>query len=182
MNEFQISPENEELLTLDDAKFIFDQAEKQLKISLETGQTIVTRTIILLTISVGLLTSLSGNIAQNWNKSGWTDLFTRSSVLIDVYLIAIVLYLAKNIVSHNYMEYGSEPKDLLHNHYVEKYKYNSEERIRYYYLSEAKEYQKRITYNQKGNSIRWKQFGNALYAILLIPIISTVVYSLIYLL
>ena len=58
---------NKEKLTLNDAKFLFEQAEKFLKDSVENSNLIVTRTSSLITLLAGTLVALIGFVISKFN-------------------------------------------------------------------------------------------------------------------
>src|SRR5690349_12770929 len=85
--EWCISQENEKVADISEVKFIFEQAEKQLKESVETGNVAVTRTTVILSLIVGFITSL---VAFSINKLEG-DHYQLSPILITA--VATVIYL-----------------------------------------------------------------------------------------
>jgi len=90
-------------------KFIFDQAEKQLKDSLSIGDTLVTRTTTSLTIVSGLLVGLVGYAINRWEMSKIDPLFY-SAVLSMLYLFVPASMLCSLIIPAQYSISGSPPK------------------------------------------------------------------------
>ena len=176
---WQIGSENEKKTTLEEAKFIFSQAEKALRETINGSNLIVTRTTILLSIVVGLLSALIGYSINKWNSNKIDDIFITSS-LLSCYLFWLTTYLIKNIKGQDYMSMGSEPDKLLHDYYFQKFPENKEREIQNY-ISEIKNYQERIENNKSINNLRWKIFHNSIkYIVYYLPAISVFLYTLIH--
>ena len=90
--------DNEEKLTVEDAKFIFEQAEKLLKDINETNALIVSRTTTLITIVVGFMIALIGFI---FNRAASAETFSDAQLLTAgitlLYIFNLCWRLVKNI-------------------------------------------------------------------------------------
>lgn len=177
--EWQISEVNKAAIDKDSAKFIFEQAEKQLKQSIEISTTIVTRTTILLSVTVGILSSILAYAFKRLFETNVHDILFQTSALTSLYLLILVAYIVINIKGVPYKDLGSIPKALLHDHFFSS-NLTAENRITYYYISEAENYQERIDTNILINTIRWRKFHQAIYAIYFLPIFSIIVYLISY--
>jgi hypothetical protein len=176
-NVWQISQENEKKLTLEEAKFIFSQAEKQLRESINNSNSIVTRTTILFTVIVGLLSALIG-YTINKMDTGMDYKLCIISLVSSLYLFCVAYYVIKNIKGQDYMSMGSEPNMLFHDYYFQTYP-NKEEREVQNYISEIKNYQERIVNNKKVNNSRWNRFHNSINYLFCFPVIAVGLYFII---
>lgn len=73
-----ITEEHLRKITPEEAKFIFEHAEEQLKELLKTGETVVTRTTTLLTLTIGLLVGLISFGVNRWTNEGIDNLVVAS--------------------------------------------------------------------------------------------------------
>ena len=110
---WQADIELKKRLTKEDSKFIFDQAEKLLKDSIDTGATIVTRTNTLVTILSALIIAISGYVISTWEKLHHFDSVLISSILGLVYLFIIAIHTVRNIAPVPYHLIGSLPINLM---------------------------------------------------------------------
>ncbi len=123
--EFKWRPkeENENKLNTEEAKFIFDQAEKQLKDTIETSQIIISRTGALVTITVAITSAIIGYAITNRATLGYNLIVTAYAGVF--YLFLLGCFLAVIIKPTTYHTVGSCPKDLHHdNFFTEEYKDN----------------------------------------------------------
>lgn len=170
-NGFNISLENEKRLKIEEAEFIFAQAEKQLLQSVSISEKIVTRTTILLTVCVGVLCSLLGFCYSSYNDNYESiNIEASSSFIMCLYISAIFIYISKNIRGAEYKDIGSEPKALLNDYYFSTHP-EEKERTLYNYIYEIKDYQDRIESNKATNTRRWEIFHKSLKAVIYMPII-----------
>ncbi len=168
-------------LTKEDAKFIFEQAEKQVKDSIETAAVIVSRTNTLLTVVAGLIIAITAYIIKKWFEQNIFDDLLISAVIGDTYLFTIGFLSVLNIQPLRYDPVGSLPKDLLSDPFFHE-SIPDNERIIRYYVSESEDYQVRIEKNNAKNSNRWKVYKLSLWAFLITPIIFALAYYLVTLL
>ncbi len=170
--------ENKRKVTKEDVKFIFDQAEKQLKDSIDTSQLIITRTnTFIAVLTTGLITLVGFAIGRIDTKS-YIDTLSITSIGGSIYIFCSLLYISKNIRSVNYKILGSEPKALFVDSFFTDTK-PSDERIKFLYLSEIEDYQNRIDQNKGVNEKRWKIYDNTVWLTLFIPIFILLFYLLV---
>ena len=172
---------------LQEVHFVFGQAEKLLKDSVEDSQQVVLRTNILMTILGGALIFLGGHIGGilstknihhiqnvNWHVFiRYHITFIPACSLAAIFLF-LLLRLSKHLITLNYYTVGSQPKQLFVRQY---YEGNSEIPIIIeMYLGELEEYQNRITENIAKNERRWNEVNSlikdaVLYLILIISML-----------
>jgi hypothetical protein len=166
---------NKEKLTKDDAVFIFNQAEKLLNDSVETGTIIVDRTNTLLTIIAGVVIGLTGYTIDQVDKKGqFTDLIITTTIGL-TYFLLLAFFIIKNLQPHPYKVSGSLPKNLFSDPFFRNV-ITDDKRIIHFYVSEIENYQFRIEENNKKNSYRWKLYRKTLWAIILSPAVLIVAY------
>ncbi len=171
-----ISQEYFDLITEQEAKFILDHAEKQLKDILDTNLLIVSRCTILLTLTVGLIVGLIGfcinrhETIHKWDElsflTGWGA----------VYIFIIALIIAQNFIPKSYLTLGAEPKDFFIDRVFNKR--NAQYRLTAIYVNEIVQTQVKITYNKNTNDKRWKLFNLSLFMIVLTPLVFAGIYGL----
>lgn len=164
------------MLTKEDAKFIFEQAEKMLKDSVETSNIIAARTNTLITIITGsLIAFISYLITRLKNAEFDTLIFI--GIMGTVYLFVLVFFAFENTKHTAYLAPGSSPKNLLADAIFSP-TIPPEDRIIHLYISEYENYQFRIDRNNKMNKKRWKMYDNILQALLLLPVAMLIIYLL----
>jgi hypothetical protein len=175
---WEITLENKGKATLNEVKFIFEQAEKQLRETINGSNLIVTRTTMLLSVVIAILSALIGCIFSKFN-SNEIDSILITAILLSIYLFCQTIYLAKNIKGQDYWFIGSEPDRLLHDYFFQTFP-NKEEREIQIYISEIEYYQERIENNKKINVLRWNRFNNSIKSIVYyLPIITILLYIII---
>ena len=166
--------EYQESSTVDQLKFIFEQAEKQLKDSVEDSNTIVTRATTLLTLMSGFLLLILGFLIsklkpdnfQIFHKLTFIDLIKLHPIPITALAIAIYLFwviygVSRNLIDTTYYTIGSESKDLFASGYYNNTATDTE-RLLMFYIGEIKDYQKRIDNNKFLNDIRWRKLNKSI--------------------
>lgn len=161
--------ENKEKLTLNDAKFLFEQAEKFLKDSVENSNLIVARTSSLITLLAGTLVALIGFVISKLNLE-YIDALTITAIVGAIYIYILVFDAFENTKPQIYLIPGALPKDLFADPFFME-GITEEKRIIHFYVSEIENYQFKIEKNNELNKIRWKRYGRLLHAILLLPLI-----------
>ena len=159
-----------EKLTLQDAKFIFDQAEKLLIDSVATSETIVSRMNTLITLITGTLFALVGYIISRIGKVFILDssLFAASIGALFLYVLAI--YSFQNNQPKDYLLPGTVPKDLFNPAFFNQSIPNEDRLIRYY-VNEIENYMYRIEINNEINNRRWSRYSLIAKALLFLPLI-----------
>lgn len=171
-----------EYTTIEELKFVFEQAEKQLQDTNETSQLIVSRATTLLTLMSGFLITIVGFGIKLWidNSKDSLEYYNElilTTIIIGCYTFYISIVLTKNIKGVGYKILGAEPMQL----FIKKYytindtKFNR--RLRMMYISEIISYQKKITYNININETRWKSINNVIMLIILLPVLLVFSYT-----
>src|SRR5690242_12592941 len=110
MNYDFIKQRHYNLITKDEAKFIFEQAEKHLKDQVDTSQQIGAKTTTLLTVVSGLLIGVIGFGVNRWSTG--FDSLVATSMIGSVYLYVIAHLLLKNIEPTLYKSVGLQPRTM----------------------------------------------------------------------
>jgi hypothetical protein len=172
--------ENLERLTETEAKFIFDQAEKLLKETNDSGTLVTARTTSLLTLTSGFLIALIGFSINRWEtKNHLWDILLIIAMSISVYILFCVFILSLNIFGFVYSALGSEPKPFLNDTFFSYPDTEGKQRIIHYYRNEFIQYQNRIDKNKRLNIKRWRNYKIALIMVLLTPVLIAVSYWII---
>jgi hypothetical protein len=167
-------------ITVDDAKFIFEQAEKHLKNSTDIGTSIVTRTNTLITLSFGILIGLISYVINQLEKFNALNIVGLTCLVGICYIFFVILYTAINIQPSPYYVSGSQPRKLLKDSFFEK-TIKSEDRIIRFYVSEIHNYQFRIDVNEITNKKRWGRYIITIWALVLMPIFLLLTFIILYL-
>jgi len=163
-------------MELEDAKFILDHAEKQLKDTLDTNTLIIGRLTTLVTITTALLIGLMGYAVTRVDTHSPKDCLFITAVSGIFYLYIPATLIVVNFMSKKYALPGSEPKDF----FVDQtFADQNKPYLKAIYCNEVIEYQKRIKYNKKKNNRRWNLFNIALILILLSPLALYLIYTLV---
>ncbi len=169
-----VNDEYLEKLSIEEAKFIFDHAEKQLEDSLETNQLIITRTSTLITVTLALLLGLIGYAINRYQTMDRFDNLVTTALFGTLYLFVLSVWLTDNIRPKQYSVPGSEPKlFFVENFFKEP---NADNRLIYYYVNEIESYQERIETNKSTNATRWKMFNNSLWMLICTPLFLGLTY------
>jgi hypothetical protein len=115
---WQVPLADKNALTIEDAHFIFDQAEKLLNDSVATSQNIVSRMNTLITLITAALLAIFGFIISKLGSTSIGDpvFITAITASIGLYILAIFSF--SNTAPKTYLLPGSVPKDLLTHHFL----------------------------------------------------------------
>lgn len=174
-SEWVANLENKKKLTIDDAKFIFEQAEKFLLDVIEAHKTIIDRTNTLLALIITILTALIGFNVNKLEGGYGNDVFSNSIWFLIVYLLIGGIYLVTNIKPINYMASGSQPRTIFTDRFFRE-SIPKNDRVIYMYSSEIERYQTRIKENMKINNAKWKIYKNGIWILTGIPIVFLLTY------
>lgn len=164
--EFKLSPENENKASLNELKFILEHSEKQLKESIDSADSVLNRSTVLLSVLMGVIISTTGLLIDKLTLSPFSV-----SIFLTLLYSAFLLYnLRVNILGHDYRTTGREPCYLLHDYYFATYP-SDEIREKKILLESIDVYQLSITNNNTINKKRWDVFTKTLYRSLYIPIV-----------
>lgn len=164
-----------EKLTLEDAKFIFEQAEKLLNDSVATSETIVSRMNTLITLITGSMLAIVGYIISRIGGSFNLDPSMFTAAIGALFLYVLAVYSFQNNQPKDYLLPGTVPKDLFNPAFFDKSIPNNE-RIILYYVNELENYMYRIEINNEINEKRWKRYSIITGALLWLPIILIACY------
>lgn len=170
---------NYDKLDLEQAKFIFDQAEKYLKEVADSSQIIVNRTITLATITVGLMIALLG---YSFNRVKSVECLYEAEFLAGMLATTHLFFLCRKIIENiqakEYGVPGAEPQKLFVDEFF-KDEVEKEKRIIHFYVNEIENTQEKINMNKKTNNERWALFHRSLHNLLYTPLVIVSVYSII---
>lgn|GEM_PF-1412910 len=164
------------MLTKEDVKFIFEQAEKMLKDSIDTSNIIAARTNTLITIITGSLIAFISYVITRLKNTDF-DHLAFIGIAATAYLFVLAFLAFENTKQTSYLAPGSAPRDLLTNTIFDQ-AISKEERIIHLYISEYENYQFRIEKNTELNKKRWKRYDSILQALLFLPIGMLIIYLL----
>lgn len=170
-----ISQKQFQLISIEEAKFILEHAEKQLKDILETSLQIVSRSTTLLTILIGLMIALIGFSIKNWETTHLWNQRIFIAVWFVCYLGVIVFVLFFNFIPKTYFIAGAEPADFFKTDEVFNLE-NSDYRMVAIYVNEIIQAQSKIKHNKSANDKKWKNFNWSIYLIGGIPIYIILIY------
>jgi hypothetical protein len=172
---FTFDKENEGLVTDEELQFIFNQSEKLLIETVGSGESVLSRSIILLSILLAIATSEIGYILTVITTEPTPSKMLATVTVLLIYTLFALYKLSFNLFGKQYKLIGSQPKDYLHNWY---YKNKFEKlRIKAMMIAEIRSYQDRIDINNGVNKIRWNCFEFALVLTLAIPPIFIFCYT-----
>ena len=160
-------------LTKDEAKFILDHAEKQLKETLDTNLLIVNRTTTLLTVTIGFMVALVGFAVNRWEKNSAFDSALATACTGLVYLFFMAILLCRNIQPRKYITLGAPPKAFFNEAL---FSLESDFRLIHIYANEIESYQTRINTNHTTNEERWRLFNTCLIWLAATPMILAALY------
>jgi hypothetical protein len=168
---------NKVAASIDDAKFIYDQAEKKLKEILSIGDLIVSRTTTLITLITALLVGLIGyavNRYSNIHCHCHTDTLFAVASTTSGYLFFVLIYASTNFLGKRYRVLGASPKKLFDNVFFEGIE--GELRSKMFIWTQIENYQDSIEFNEKKNKKRWQTFNISVILVMLIPVIILLTY------
>ncbi len=158
--EFNITVENENTLSITEAKFILEQAEKTLKETGDQSQIIVARTTTLIVLISGLLIGIMAFMVKEIGSESKMNDIMFVCILGSIYLFCLCNKMIANISGHQYYPLGTDPKTLFINDFFNAP--NMEIRQVWFYITEIKRCQSKIEWNKNENEKRWKKFNNHL--------------------
>ena len=171
---WKISMQCENNASIDDLKYIFNQAEKRLESTIKNSDNISTKTYTLLTALLAIITALCAYFISNWKSFDSIDNKQALAVLTILYAIMTAFSILKNVLPVSYHPMGTMPKDI----FVEELFSNDAngQRIKNLYLTEIESYNDRIKVNWSINDRRWKRYTRAVKALFCMPFILTILF------
>ena len=170
-----ITPEYLKLLSENEAKFLLDHAEKQLKDILETNNLITGRTTMLMTVTVGITITFLGYAITKTIEAKF-GVLALTAALIVAYLIIALFYMGRNFAPTSYMTAGAEPKQFFIDNVFNDD--NAQYRLKAIYANEIEQYHYRIVENKKTNDHRWEIFNKSYNMVKFMPIVMAGTYGL----
>lgn len=174
MKEWELPNIPNECISVEDAKFIFHQAEERLRGTIFIADYISTKSINIITILVGVISAALTYPISHWKGLYHMDSKQSIAVAAAMYAMLIGVFLIKNILPSKYHPIGTKPRDLC----VPQLFANADKDIRLIdlYLVEIKSYNSRIEYNWKLNDLRYSRYRSALIALYSTPFILAIVF------
>jgi hypothetical protein len=134
-------------IEIEDAKFIYEHAEKQLQDGIDTSAIITARTTTLLTVVVAIFTAVIGFIISKLNDCTKIDDLLITSILSIIYLFIICLKLKKNIKGVENQVVGAPPQSFFTESFYGEGIDKNQKLIRLY-VNEFESYQVRLEKNK----------------------------------
>jgi hypothetical protein len=161
--------------------FVFDQAEKRLKDSLEASDNLTNRSYNFLTLSIGIFVALCGYIITSLSNEERNNPLLITAFFSSAYIIVIFVSLIKNIAPSFYKGAGAEPRFLYKDEMLVPQE-TTEERIelkqKFLYDSEIVETQTKITENIERNILKGARLRFCIKALFWLPIIAAIIFSI----
>jgi hypothetical protein len=173
-DDFKWEPDlkQQDLVTIDELKFMFSEADKMLSKTTNSGNLLVTRTAILCTVTVAILTACTSYIINSIsNEIDYPGFITCSLALL--YFFRIAAKLKFNLQSHNFYEVGEVPSTMWNSWLFENFT-NSDVREKQFYILQLKQYQYRIDKNKAMLDKRWKIYNKSLTSLIFSPVLIAV--------
>ncbi|ASU33602.1 hypothetical protein [Mucilaginibacter xinganensis] len=160
----------------EEAKFIFEEAEKAFNDAIETSAKILDRNSSLLQLVAGILVGLVAYAIGKWEKSGYLDSLLITAVSGIVYFFCLGLFfIFPNIKPTEYILPGTQPKKL----FIEPiFDTPDASRCLLLYMIKITNLQEAITFNREINNRRWKFYRRSLNFLFYSPIILIIIYLL----
>ena len=159
--------------SIEHLKFVFSQAEKRLDDSHKTFEATTTKTVTLITLIVAILSTLSAYFFVNNDFEGSFSPKLFTVLILCFYSFAILVYIIKNILPHDYQPSGSSPSLLLTERPTE---LSEELHLKDIYYSELVNYDNRISHNFNINNPRLKRIKKSIISLTLLPLIGLIIY------
>jgi hypothetical protein len=174
--DWKIDLEFKNKLKLDEAKFIFEEAEKAFNDSIETSAKILDRNSSLLQLVAGILVGLVAYSIGKLEKSSYLDSLLITAISGIIYFFCLGLFfIFPNIKPTEYILPGTQPKKL----FVEAI-FNTPDDTRplLLYMIKITNLQQAISFNREINDQRWKFYKRSLNFLFYSPIILIGIYLL----
>jgi hypothetical protein len=172
---WRIAEEYLDKLSEEEAKFIHEYSEKLLKDVITISDTIVTRTSILISVTVAVMIALIGYSIPHWETIHKFDSKLYASSIVILYLFILCIMLIMNVQPKNYYTVGVEPKILFAKNFFDDSVAETDRQL-FFYVNEIESYQERIEKNKTTNESRWKLYNVSLWLVGLTPALLIVVY------
>lgn len=155
-------------ISLETAELYLGLAEKRLDETVETAKNTTDKNDKLLTLCISLITLMLSYISvSSWKLVG-VDYFITTLVVMISFLLIQLWFLVRNIMLFKIGTKGEEPKYILTENFVGKYK--KEEQYLNLVLHLCEVYQNKINCNHTINTKRNKRLSTAIYLFVGLPI------------
>jgi hypothetical protein len=175
---WQIDPSIDvNMVSLEDVKLIFSQAEKRLDDTIKTGESIASKTMTMVGLLTGVLIALCGYTISNWNDGEPLGSKVWVAILGSVYIVSLFFYILKNVLPNRYFVLGSEPNELM----IASFFANNVQQDKitvFLYMSEIENYDWRIQRNLELNEQRWNKYRRSAILLLLLPVFLGFAYGI----
>jgi len=176
--DYKIDNEYKKRITIDEAKFIFSQAEKSFNDTIETSKKIFDRSSSVLTLVSGIIVGLVAYGIGRYEKNEHFDELLLTSIIATIYYLAIgYLFVFPNIKPKEYNLPGTQPKRYFNDEFFNANPPQGREVLPY--LIEIKNLQDGIDENVDVNKKRWASYKKSLNWIFYSPIVIAVVYLIV---
>jgi hypothetical protein len=165
------------VVSLEDVKLIFSQAEKRLDDTVKTGESIASKTMTVVGLLTGVLIALCGYTISNWNDDEPLGSKVWVAIIGSVYIVSLFFYMLKNVLPNRYFVLGSEPNELM----ISSFFANSVQQGKitvFLYMSEIENYDWRIQRNLELNEQRWNKYRRSVIFLLLLPVFLGIAYGI----
>ncbi|GAB3908135.1 hypothetical protein [Mucilaginibacter boryungensis] len=163
-------------ITLEEAKFVYDQAIIRFDNTIEISKIIVDRSNILLSVVIGIIIGLVTYSIDRGDKNNYDNIFFTTTISTLYYFYMAVNNLIVNIKPFEYTMPGTAPNQYISDHFYKKEYNNSDKRLMGFYLTELKSLQYKSHYNNKLNKKRWLIYEESLKLLLCSPIIVALIF------
>ncbi|WP_121809869.1 hypothetical protein [Mucilaginibacter kameinonensis] len=165
-------------LTLEDAKFIFDQAEKSYNYTMETAKGIYERSNGLLTLVSGVLIGLVAYAIGKWKDTPHLDTLLFTAIVgIFYFLILGLIFILESVTPSEYLLPGTNPEAYFNIGFFND-RLKDDDRLLAFYKVEIINFKERIEENTKKNDRRWKMYVLCLRAIFFSPIVMGIAFGI----
>ena len=167
---------NVDRISMEELKLIFNQAEKRLDETVKQGESIASKTMSIITLMAGMLIALSGYTISIWN--GFSALSIKDWVAIVgcLYLLGLLMYIIRNVVTHRYSLVGSEPEHLVNSTYDDD-EIPRSKKLLLLYINEIENYNDRIANNTLLNQHGWRRYRISVRLLLFLPFVLAFLYE-----
>ena len=163
-------------LKLEEAKLIFDEAEKAYNDSIETSVRILDRNTSMLQLVAGIIVGLVAYSIGKWEKNNVFDSLLITSISAVVYFLALALFfIFPNIRPTIYVLPGTQPKKLFVDAVFDT---PEENRLVLLYMIKITNLQEAIEVNRAINNNRWDFYKKSLSFLFYSPIVIFAIYLL----
>jgi len=155
-------------IDIETIKFIYDQAEKKLKDSLQSGDSIKTRSYNFIALLSSLLIALIVYLTKEKIVGNKIDVSVFGfAIFFILYILIVLVILFINVLTKKYLGMGVEPFTIFMQKYIAYTDAKDISRsVKYIYTTQIEKYQDRISLSVKSNEYCGKRLNAAIWMIL----------------